>query len=516
MSFDPATPDDGTESRAGSDAETGTDATGVEAAPERRATAFSGTVAVLVATLAGLALGVANGTTWSVAGSIGGGAVAALGARAVQSEANARRAVGSVGLIAGVTVFALLAALGGGAVALLVGAGVATAATNALVSFDEQVERPSFRAVWRSATVLSVGAVLAVCLYADVFAKTFGVVGGNLLTAAESSALALLVVLQLELLAVAEVVHWAVPVLDDWLPENRDLRGAALDRFDRRLWEVPRAYWAVLGLQTLLALSTWGPAWFRGFLDSLSVLGDALELLLFSGVLHLPLTALLGGSVCVLLARVLQLLFVEWAGSDPPRSVADAAGGIVALGVAALLALAPAGVLGGVAGPGLADTVAAVGFTATLAGGIAITLFAVAFAQGGLTVAVAPWVGTDSASGFALAGGSLMAAALVVADGGGSALAVFAGVAAALAVHDIGSNAVELGTQMGGDAETRAGEAAHAVGGLLVGTGGVALATLTAFAMGSLSFSPPAWRARLALALLLVAVLCFAVLFERE
>ncbi|UPV76446.1 hypothetical protein M0R89_19995 (plasmid) [Halorussus limi] len=487
-----------------------------DAVLERRATTFSGTVAVLVAALAGLALGAAGGSLWSVAATIGGGVLAALGVRAVQSGTNARRAVGSVGVVAGVSVFAIVATLGGGPVALLVGAGVGAAATNAVVSFDERVERPAVRAVWRSATVLSVGAVLAVCLYADVFAKTFGVVGGNLVAAAESSALALLVVLQLELLAVAELVHWAVPVLDGWLPENRDLRAAVLDRFDRRLWDVPRAYWAVLGLQIVLALSEWGPAWFRGFLDSLSVLGDALELVLFSGVVHLPLTALVVGLVGVLLARGLQALFVGWAGSDPPRSVAHAAGGLVTLAVAALLALAPTEALAAAAGTGWTETVASVGLTAALAGGVAATLFAVAFSQRVLAVAVAPWVGTESASGFAVAGGSLMVASLVVADGGGSALAAFVGVAAALAVHDLGSNAVELGARIGRDAETRAGEAAHAVGGLLVGAGGVLIATLTAFGMGSLSFSPPAWRARLAVALLLVAVLCFAVLFERE
>ncbi|WP_128478861.1 hypothetical protein [Halorussus pelagicus] len=488
---------------------------GEDAAPERRATPFSGTLAVLVAALAGLALGGASGTAPSVAASIASGALAALGVRAIQSETNARRAVGSVCLVAGVAAFAIVTALGGGAVALLVGGGVAAAATNAVVSFDERVERPAIRSLWRSATVLLVGSVLALCLYANLFGKTFGVVGGELVAVAASSALSLVVVLQLELLAISELVHWAVPVLDGWLPENRNVRAAVLERFDVRLWEVPRGYWAVLGLQVLLALSSWGPAWFGAFLDSLSILGDALELLLVSGILHLPLAALVGSLLVVLLARSVQLLFVEWAGRDPPRAVAHAAGGLVALGVAALLALAPGDALASVAGSGWAETVEVVGPTGALAGGLALVLFAVAFAQGILAVAISPWVGTDSAGGFAVAGGALTVATLVVADDGGSAIAVFAGVAAALAVHDLGSNAVEVGAKIGRDAETRAGEAAHAVGGLLVGAGGVALATLTAFTMGSVSFSPPAWRARLAVALLLVAVLCFAVLFER-
>lgn len=514
MSFDIGNSDDASEIDAGTESneETGTE---TDPASERRATPFSGTVAVLVAALAGLALGAAAGNLRYVTATIAGGVVAALGARAIQSKTNARRAVGSVCVVAGVSVFAVVASLDGGAVPLLVGAGVGAAAVNAVVSFDEEIERPTVKAVWRSATVLSVGAVLAVCLYADVFGKTFGAVSEMVVGAAASSALSLLVVVQLELLAISELVHWAVPVLDGWLPENRDLRAAVTDRFDLRLWEVPRAYWAVLGLQVFLALSTWGPAWFRGFLDTLSVLGDGLELLLVSGVVHFPLTALLGGLVAVLLARGLQVLFVGWAGSDPPKSVAHAAGGVVTLALAGLLALAPADALVTAAGTDWSETMSSVGPTAALAGGVAATLFAVAFAQRVLAVVVGPWVTTDSAGGFAVAGGALLVSSLVVADGGGSALAAFVGVAAALAVHDVGSNAVELGSQIGRDAETRAGEAAHAVGGLLVAAGGVAVATLTAFVMGSLSFSPPAWRARLSVALLLVAVLCFAVLFER-
>ncbi|WP_137286032.1 DUF7519 family protein [Halorussus salinisoli] len=487
--------------------------------PERRATRFSGTVAVLVALLAGLALGVADGSLGPVLGSLFGAVLAALGVRAAQSATNARRAVGSVGVVAGVAAFAGVALLGGQAVALLVGAAVAAAAIDATVSFDARVERPAVRAVWRSATVLAVGSVLAAGISAGVFVALFQFVGSGLVDVASANALARLITLQVEILLLAELVHWAVPILDRWLPEDRDLRAATLDRFDVRVEDLPRAYWLVLGLQVVLALTSWGPRWFAGFLELLSVLGDVIELVLLSGVLHVPLAVLVAGLVGVLLARVLQSLFVAWAGSDPPRSVAHATGGLVTIAVATLLAAAFPGIadaLGGTSGLDVAATVGSVGLTATVSGAMAATLFAVAAARRALAVAVAPWAATNSASGFAVAGGALVVASLVVALDGGSALAVFAGVAAALVVHDLGTNAVELGAQVGPEAETRAGEAAHAVGTLVVGAGGVALAGLTAFVMGSVESSPPAWRARLAVALLLVAVVCFAVLFERE
>jgi hypothetical protein len=485
--------------------------------PERGATSFGGTVAIVVTALAGIALGVADGGLWPTLGALAGAVVAALGVRALQSETNARRAVGSVGIVAGASAFAGAAVVGGEPVAQLVGIAVVAAAVNATVSFDARVERPAVRSVWRSATALSVGAVLAVGLYTGAFASLGTVLGTVAVEAVSANALTSLIGLQVEIFVFAELLRVAVPILDRWLPEDRDLRAATVERFDFRAEDAPRAYWVAFVLQVALALSSWGPRWFAFFLDALSVLGDVIELLLFSGVFHLPLAVAIFGLVGVLLARGVQALFVGWAGSDPPRAMAHAAGGIVTLAMAALVEASPAGdALATVAGSEVASMVGGIGLTATIAGAMAVTLFAIAFARRVLAAAVAPWVVSESASGFTVAGGALFAAALVVAEGGGSALAALAGVAGALVVHDLGSNAVDLGVQIGREAETRTGEAAHAVGSLLVGAGGVALAGLIAFLMGRVEFSVPAWRARLAVALLLVAVLCFAVLFERE
>ncbi|WP_157971762.1 hypothetical protein [Halorussus litoreus] len=490
-------------------------------APDYRASGFGGTLAVLVAVVAGIGLGLADGSLSAVLACLGGATLAALGVRASQSGTNARRAAGSAGVVAGAVAFAGVAAFDGGAVPLLVGVSVAAAATNATVSLDDKVEVPAVGTARRSATVLSVGAVASVGLYAGVFSGVAGFTVEALAAVVTANELVALLALQVEVLLIAELLHRAVPILDTWLPEGRELREAALDRLDFRVEDLPREYVAFLVLQVVLALTAWGPRWFDAFLGSLSVFGTGIRLLLGSGVLHAALGAVVLALVGVLVARAGQLLVVAWAGNDPPGALARSAGGISALAVTAVLGLPPlAGAVAATApasgGVDFAGTISTFGATATFAGGTAAVLFGVVFASFVLDAVVRPWVVTSGATGFAVAGAALAVASLVAAEAGGDALAVFAGVAAALAVHDLGSNAVELGAQVGPAGETRTGETAHAVATLAVGTGGVALATLTAFAMGSWSASVRAWRARLAVALLLLSVLCFAVLVGRE
>jgi len=485
-------------------------------APERRATAFGATVAVLVATLAGLGVGAAAGATAATVASLVGGVVAALGVRASQAASNDRRAAGSVGIVAGALAFAGVAALGESAVALLVGLAVGAAAVNATVSLDADVARPVGRTVGRSASVLVAGTVVAFGLSTGAFALIGRSAARNVAAVVTAHDLARLIALQVELLVALELLHWAVPVLDDWLPERRELRAATLARLEYRIEDLPRGYWLFLGLQVVLALTAWGPPWFDRFLGSLSVLGAGVRLALRSGVLHGAIGVLLALSAAVLLGRGLQRLFVAWAGRDPPRALAHAGGGVAVFLAAAIAGAAPLGdVVTGTLGPEWSELAAAVGVTSLLTGAVAVTLFAVAVGQAMVGRLVRPWAASDAASGFAVAAAALVVAALLAAHGGASALAVFAGVGGGLAVLDVGSNAVALGTQIGPAAETRAGEATHVVGSLLVAAGGVAVATLTGFVMGSVSVSVPAWRARLAVALLLVSVLCFAVLLGR-
>ncbi|WP_132058810.1 DUF7519 family protein [Halorussus amylolyticus] len=486
-------------------------------APERRATPFGGTLAVLVAALAGLALGIADGATAATAASVGGGVVAALGVRAFQSEANARRAVGSVGVVTGALAFAGVAGFEAGLVAVLAGVAVAAAAVNAAAAVDSDLVDPLGSTVWRSASVLVVGGGLALGVSVGAFAAFGRVAIGGLVSAATQNDLVRLVVLQIEILLVFELVYWVVPILDDWLPEDRDLRAKTLDRFGYRIEDVSRGYWLFFVFQLVLALTAWGPRWFDAFLGSLSVFGTAIRFALRSGVLHGLFAGILAALVAVLVGRGVQMACVVWAGRDPPRALAHATGGLVMLAVAAVVAVSPlADALGAAAGPSWALAFESLGATATISGTVAVALLAVA--AGGTVVghAVQPWVADSAATGFAVASSALVVAALVASDGGASALAVFVGVAGALVVLDVGTNGVELGTQIGRVAETRAGEATHAVGSLLVAAGGVALALLTAFVMGSATISVPAWRARLAVVLSLVAVLCFVVLLGRE
>ncbi|WP_134671443.1 hypothetical protein [Halorussus marinus] len=486
-------------------------------APARRATAFSATVAVLVAALAGLGVGAAAGARWATVASLLGAGIAALGVRASQARSNDRRAAGSAGIVAGALVVAGVAAVGESAVALLAGLAVGAAAVNATVSLDADVARPVGRTVARSASVLVAGSMLAAGLSTGAFGAFGRILAGHVWALTTAHDLARLLAFQVELLVGLGLLHWAVPVLDDWLPDRREHRAATLGRLEYRIADLPRGYWLFLGLQFALALTAWGPRWFDRFLESLSTLGAGVRLVLRSGVLHGAAGVLVALSAAVLVGRGLQRLFVAWAGRDPPRALSHAAGGVGALVGAAIVGASPlADVVAAAAGPAWSEPIAAVGVTPILTGGVAVTLFAVAVGQAVIGRLVRPWIESDAAAGFAAAAAALVVAALLAAHGGASALAVFTAVAGALAVLDVGSNAVALGTQIGPVAETRAGEATHAVGSLLVGAAGVAVATLTGFVMGSVSISVPAWRARLAVALLLVSVLCFAIRLGRE
>ncbi|MFC4549786.1 MULTISPECIES: DUF7519 family protein [Halorussus] len=493
----------------------GTSRTENEGEFERGATRFSATLAATVAVAAALALGVAAGDALGVVATLAGAVAVALGVRALTIETNDRRAAGSVGVVLGTVAFAA-AALFGRYLAFVVGLAATAAIVNAVVDFDDDLAWPVARATWRSATVLGVASVLAVCLHADVFVGTARVTADGLVAVATAHDLARLIALQVEVLAVAELLYWAVPVLDRWLPADRDVRASILGYVDFRLEDVPRTYWAFLGGQLLFALTGGGPRWFAGLLASMSAFGDAVALLLRSGVLHLPLAAVAGFLLVVLVGRAIQLTFVSWAGTNPPRSLAFAAGGLVTVAATALLAASPLGdaFVAAAAETVWKEEIALFGVVGTLLGSVALTLLAAAALREFGFAFVEPFVTTDTAGGFALSAGLLLAGSIAAAELGAAPLAVFAGVAGALVVHDLGSNASELGTQVGRFAETRTGEVAHAVGGLLVAGVGVALAAASAYVLGPITTSVPAWRARLALALVLLAVLSFVALIR--
>lgn len=483
---------------------------------ERGATRFSSTVAALVAVLVGLGLGIATDATAEVLGILAGAVLVALGVRALQRESNDRRAAGSLGVVVGTVAFAV-AALFGQAVAVLVGLAVAAVVVNATVNLDEAVARPLRQTTWRSATVLAVGAVLAIGLHANVFTTSTGLLTTGIVEIVTTHDLARLVALQVEILAVGELLFWTVPILNRWLPADSDVRATMLDRVDFRVENVSRIYWAFLGGQFVLAMTTWGPRWFAGFLGVLGPLGDAIQWLLHSGVLHLPVAAVLLALIAVLVGRVIQWLFVGWAGSSPPRTLAHSTGGVAVVALTAVLALPifAGPVTDTLSQAGWGNTVAALGTSGTLLGVVAATLFAVAILRTLVFRVVGPWVATDAAGGFAVGAALLFVAALVAAEVGAAPLAVFAAVAGALVVHDLGGNAAELGSQVGRVAETRTGEVAHTVGGLAVAAVGVVLAAASAYVLGPISTAAvPAWRARLALALVLVAVVAFVALIK--
>jgi hypothetical protein len=91
---------------------------------------------------------------------------------------------------------------------------------------------------------------------------------------------------------------------------------------------------------------------------------------------------------------------------------------------------------------------------------------------------------------------------------------VFIGVAAALGGWDISVSASLVGHEVGRAAETRRGEVIHAAGVLAVGCVAVLVTLLGVEFIGAaaLAVDVPRWRAVGALALLLLALVCFAAL----
>ncbi len=86
---------------------------------------------------------------------------------------------------------------------------------------------------------------------------------------------------------------------------------------------------------------------------------------------------------------------------------------------------------------------------------------------------------------------------------------VFAGVAAAFVVWDVGATAADLGRTVGPDAPTQRGEFVHAAASVLVGAAAVGLTWVALFAVGPLTAAVPRWRATLSLALALSALVAF-------
>lgn len=490
-------------------------------APDTSAARFSASLAFGVAVAAAVGIGAAVGSPFAAVAAAVGAAVVGWSAGELDDDDNARRAVGSVGVIVGTTLLAAALGLFGGA------RFVGTAATLALVAvaldryagLTEDTVGDVARAVVHSGIVVACFGLLALLAYLRAVGLAAVAVVGLFSALSRASALVPLLVVELEVLFVALTVKPAVDRLERLDPADRVTdRLRALDAVAVHLTDVPRGVWAVVAGTAYLAASSWGRSLFDGFLASLSTLGAAVSALLLSGVLTGSLGLLAAFVLTVFAADACRSLLVFWLGADPPETLAAAAGGAAVGGLVFAAGLVPpvAAAVDAALPPTtiLGRFVAGYGVGATLLGVVAAGLFVVLVVVA-VVASVVQWKYVPpAAGGFALGSGLLFVAGLLSATADAAALVTVAAVGAALLVWDLGENAVDVGATLGRDAETRRAEAVHAAGSVAVVAAAVGLAAVSLYVLGPLSV--PAGRARLALLFALAAFLALAVATTRE
>ncbi len=475
----------------------------------RGAGRFSAWLAVAVATGVAVTVGVATGNAVSTVVSVGGVSVFTGGVRSLTDDDYARTAAGSVavvvGAVGGFGGVALASQLGGMPVVV---AGLTLAVLAA--GLDAVADRPLDAVPELLSTFLNVGGVAGLGLVVGLVLSVRPVVVTATLTGETyelvvvSSAYA--AVVSLQLLAVANVflLRRALVTLDGWTASDSDAL-AALDRYGINVTDVPRTYWLLLGAQLVLPAFVPLVGLVESVLALLAPVGPAIESVLRSGAVHLPLVAvaLLAGVVVV--TELLRTVVVTWAGEDPPGSVARAAGGIVAVPVAAIGGLV-AGVL---SVPG-----APPGETVPTAIGVLAVVLAVIIVVGPVVITMAlvreSEVLPSNAGGYAIAS-VLLGAAAVGASPALPAVVVVAGVAGSILTWDLGRQGAVLVEQVGSVARTREAEITHAVASLLVAGIAVVVATVAAYLLGPVpEVAVGRERALAALALSLVALVAFA------
>lgn len=488
----------------------------------RTVTRFSGRLAVGVAALATLAIGLAVGT-WVVAVGVGGALAFGWGAGALDTDENGHRALGSVATVVGgllVLVGVTAGARGGGSAAVtsLALLGLAAVALDATVGLGDDRLTPVTSSLGSSiATVIAgvaVASVLHVAAALDVAVLLLGVLGSVSL----ATALGAFVSLQLLALLTGVLMHRSRRTVEGWFPGEVPVESwAEFEPLALSLSEVPRSYWAVLGLQVVLLLVPGVVGLVDVLLSNTWLFGDAVRFLLQSGLLHALLLSVVLLELAVLSAEFVRSSATSLLSPNPPKSLSYAAGGIALfVGVPAL-----------VAGLTVSAAVTGVGSDLLFFGGswgsaaalmsVTVVALGVVFALVVTAVALAERSALpDRTAGFAIGATALFLAAVGASPFGAPAHVTFAGVAAALVTWDLGETAVDVGSHLGGAAETRRAEVVHATGSVGVGVAGVALATLGVHVVGPLAVPGTGGRAVAALGLTLVALVAFVVAIDRR
>lgn len=252
---------------------------------------------------------------------------------------------------------------------------------------------------------------------------------------------ALAVLLQLAVVALALLAPFVGRALTRLLGPDRFDPPATFERFGRAPDEIPREYVVALGVQLFLL---WSGVGFLGWPTGVAaaVFGVGLPLLAVAAVAAAALVVGLWGLVEFVLAA---------SGDDGPFVVETLAAFLpVVLGTLALVSLLPF-----LTSP--ANVVAVP---------IGIGVGTIGFRFGGHALSILARFGPfgDDAAGFGVASVAVVGLALTAVAAGAPPVAVYVPVAAALAVWYAGELAAGLGRGLGRDAETTAGETAHAVG----------------------------------------------------
>jgi len=477
--------------------------TALDNRPAASSAALTGTVAVLVS----LVLGLAVVDPIPVLAGFGGGLCIAAGVWALRSEARERIAGGSILIIIGAGVFCGTALLATDYWSLVVALGFPLAATLVVIDASSGLVPPADATDELSAmldesfVVLVVGVIVTiVCAVAAAVRLPWVLV--RVVTGFSLHPLVGFVTLQAGVLLALLLLDRATETLESWVPAPTATTDRALERLDL----LGTNWWDI---DTPLKAAPPPPP----LLDSLPVLGSALQVV-FSGPLHLPLAAGILALLAILIVERLRQWLLQWLGDDPGQSLARQTGSIVAavgllLGA---LALTAAGVTRRVA-----PTFTGGGHYGSATVLLLGVLISVAVLRGLITL-LAELVGAEVLSrrvaGFATGSGLLFVMTLLGAERGLAPILVLVGSAAALLVWDAGAHASSIGQQLGRDAETTDSEFVHVTGTAAVLAGAILLVLFVRYVLipvavpttsAGLSFSSV-----LALGLVLLAIAAFA------
>lgn len=487
---------------------------GFDGRPARTTALVAAFVAAATVVTVGWAVGLGRTASLVVVGS----AVLAAGTWGLAESDRRRQAGGSVAAVAGSGLLFGLLVTGAGshagfvAVALVVGTPLV--AVDAAVGFDGGRIQSVTSVLSGNVKLLVLGGVAITVLSVTLVFGLLQALFGGLVALSTVTPLAGFVTLQLFALCVALALPRAVWVLESWTGDDdgdRDGLLRSVETAGLRVRDVPRVYWAALGVQLLAALSTQANALFN------PVLGVVLGPLLTSGVLHGLLLLALVAVAAVFAGLLLEQWAVAWFGPVPAQTAAVQAGGFTSILAAVLVGLvveyAPDSPVGDLVGPLALANHRLVVVPVALLIGLVVALVAVSVAlevgPGLARLRVVP----GRATGFALGSGLIVLATVRAATLGVPPLVVFGGVAGALLTWDVGSHAASVGAQLGRDADARRSELVHATGSTLVLAGAVAFAALARYvvvpAAVPTATSGTAGVATLAMTLVLVAVLAF-------